>query len=58
MGKSPVDDDWLRVFPEHRNFMDIILEHHHVEQGRYAIPLPQTLHRGAGKIKIWHPPGT
>ena len=56
--KSPIiDDEWLRVFPEHRDFVGEIIEHHHVEQGRYAIPLPETLHRGAGNTQWWHPPG-
>ena len=57
-GISPVvDDEWLRVFPEHREFVGIKLDHHHVEQGRYAIPLPKTLHRMEGNFKTWHPPG-
>jgi hypothetical protein len=54
-GYSPrVDDTWLEYFPEHKNYWHQKLEHHHVNYGRYAIPLPNKVHRGRGSSGIWH----
>ena len=35
--------------------MKQILEHHHIDQGVLAVPLPQDLHRGSGgNYSKWH----
>lgn len=54
-GKSPiVDRQWIKVFPEHKWNIGEKLEHHHLNHGSKAIPLPKTLHRGSGNSKILH----
>lgn len=46
-GYAPkVDDVWLQYFPEQKAYKYNTLEHHHVNRGRYAIPLPKKAHRG------------
>jgi hypothetical protein len=54
-GLSPVvDSHWLKHFPEHQNYINQILEHHHLGHGPFAVPLPKELHRGTGNKLIWH----
>jgi hypothetical protein len=49
VGPSPtVDDTWISHFPEHAPFKGEVIIHHHVEQGRYAIPVPAPTHVGSG----------
>lgn len=51
IGRSPVVDKvWIQAFPEHVNFPFDTLLHHHVDHGRYAIPVPQTTHMGSGGV--------
>lgn len=40
-----VDSMWIRYHPEHAAFMGDVLVHHHMAQGRYAVPLPEIVHR-------------
>lgn len=45
-GRSPaVDDAWLKYFPEHGKYGGKTLEHHHINHGNIAIPLPKPMHR-------------
>jgi hypothetical protein len=39
-----VDAVWAKHNPTHASFMGDILHHHHLEHGRMAVPLPQTVH--------------
>lgn len=53
-----VDDTWLRSFPEHTGALREapkfwVLDHHHVNQGRFAIPIPHAFHKGYDNM--WHP---
>jgi RHS repeat-associated protein len=44
-GRSPrVNADWTSVYPEDQPYLDDVLEHHHIDQGRWATPLPATVH--------------
>ncbi len=53
--KAPaVDKQWLEHFPEHEEFLGQTLDHHHLDHGALAYPLPTNLHRGKGNIKVWH----
>ena len=46
LGLSPkVDDVWAKSTPEHQSFMGDVLEHHHIDQGSTAVPLPRTIHQ-------------
>ena len=57
-GKAPiVDEHWVRYYPEHEPFMGMKLEHHHLRQGRWTIPLPRDFHRGRGWQGFWHDQG-
>jgi hypothetical protein len=49
-----VDDVWIEHFPEHKDFKWQKIEHHHVDEGQFAVPLPWDLHRGKGNYNIWH----
>ncbi|CAO5682712.1 MAG: hypothetical protein HEEMFOPI_01761 [Holosporales bacterium] len=49
-----VDSDWIKHFPEHKKFLGENIEHHHLDHGAIAYPLPEKLHRGAGNYKVWH----
>jgi len=52
-GYSPtIDDVWIKEFPEHGGYKGERLIHHHVEQGKYAIPVPESTHVGSGGV--WH----
>jgi len=54
--KSPVVDDiWTQTFPEHNDFIGRTLEHHHLDYGPNAIPLPKAVHRLQPGWDIWHP---
>ncbi|WP_172795172.1 hemagglutinin repeat-containing protein, partial [Polycladidibacter hongkongensis] len=56
-GRAPVvDDDWLRVFPEHSDFRGQQIIHHHMDYGQYAIPVPRGAHNNSPGFSIWHPP--
>ena len=53
LGLSPKrDKTWIKEFPEHSQYLDDTLIHHHVDFGRYAIPVPGKTHVGSGGI--WH----
>ncbi|MGV7959561.1 hypothetical protein QPK13_00020 [Photorhabdus tasmaniensis] len=53
LGLSPkIDNQWIKAFPEHVNYKGETLIHHHVDFGRYAIPVPSSTHVGSGGI--WH----
>lgn len=44
-GKSPsIDSTWISRHPEHASFLDELIEHHHLNQGPYAVPIPQSIH--------------
>ncbi|WP_199590167.1 hypothetical protein [Bremerella cremea] len=47
-----IDDEWIKVFPEHAPFKGDVIIHHHVDFGRYAIPVPRKTH--VGSSGIWH----
>lgn len=47
-----IDDDWIKVFPEHAPFKGDLIIHHHVDFGRYTIPVPGRTHVGSGGV--WH----
>lgn len=52
-GLAPkIDDTWVQVFPEQAPYMHEKLLHHHVNHGRYAIPVPESTHVGSGGA--WH----
>ena len=52
-GFSPIIDDiWIEFFPEHSEYKGEKLIHHHVDQGIYAIPVPEPTHNGPGGV--WH----
>ncbi|ASP35461.1 hemagglutinin repeat-containing protein [Labrenzia sp. VG12] len=51
-----VDDDWLKVFPEHKDFRGQQLVHHHMDYGKYAIPVPRGAHNNSPGFAYWHPP--
>lgn len=56
-GRSPkVDETWIKNMPKHSSaVMGEVIEHHHINGGRYATSLPKSLHRGAEYMKINHP---
>ena len=52
-----VDAVWIRYFPEHERYINLKrdekkLVHHHVDHGRYTIPVPAGGHKGSGGP--WH----
>lgn len=52
-GLSPkIDDEWIKEFPEHGGYKGEKLIHHHVDQGKYAIPISESTHVGSGGV--WH----
>jgi hypothetical protein len=54
--RSPVvDDAWIKQFPEHAPYQGETLIHHHLDYGRQAIPLPETVHGQQPGWGIWHP---
>ncbi len=54
-GKSPiVDAQWIQHFPEHNRYFGEIIEHHHLDYGSLAYPLPKGAHRGGESYKMWH----
>jgi filamentous hemagglutinin len=53
--QSPiVNDTWIKVFPEHADYMGETLIHHHLDYGVNAIPLPKSLHQDQPGWGIWH----
>jgi hypothetical protein len=56
-GMSPnVDDVWVQYFPEHAPYMSETIEHHRLDLGPIAIPLPRSVHRFGIGWGIWHNP--
>ena len=52
-GASPiVDQTWLSFHPEHGAYAGQTLEHHHVGQGSWAVPIPEDLHDA---YTVFHP---
>ncbi len=51
-----VDQKWVEANPNHQNFIGETLEHHHLNHGGKAIPLPQSLHRIGMNYEKWHGP--
>lgn len=49
-----VDATWIKHFPEHAPFKGDDLQHHHLEKGAIAIPLPRGLHAKRPFFAIWH----
>ncbi|BBB64202.1 hypothetical protein UNDKW_5929 (plasmid) [Undibacterium sp. KW1] len=47
-----VDQTWIQSFPEHGNYLSDVLIHHHVDHGKYTIPVPGKTHVGSGGP--WH----
>jgi hypothetical protein len=47
-----VDEQWIKHFPEHADFLGDTLVHHHVQNGPWAIPLPETTH--VRRFSVWH----
>jgi len=55
-GKSPVVDNvWLNTFPEFENYLGEKIIHHHLNYGKMAVPLPQSVHSLQPGWGIWHP---
>lgn len=50
LGDKPVsprvDPTWIKYNPTHQSFRGDVLDHHHITHSRYAVPLPQQVHRG------------
>ena len=43
--RSPViNDTWVESFPTHKGLLGDKLIHHHINQGKIATPLPETIH--------------
>lgn len=58
-----VDEQWIRYFPEHDAYIHQKLIHHHVHEGRFAIPVPMMTHQRVSIVdpnigipgdKVWH----
>ncbi|MCG3844396.1 hypothetical protein [Photobacterium damselae] len=47
-----IDDTWIKIFPEHGNYLKDVLIHHHVDHGKYTIPVSGKTHKGSGGP--WH----
>jgi hypothetical protein len=46
LGSSPrVDPTWVQYNPTHKSFLGDVLDHHHINRGPIAVPLPRTVHR-------------
>jgi hypothetical protein len=44
-GKPPlVDAQWLKYHPGQEFFLGDVLVHHHIEQGPYAVAIPESFH--------------
>jgi hypothetical protein len=49
-GRSPVvDETWVKYNPQHASQMGEKLVHHHIDQGRFASGLPESLHESLFK---------
>lgn len=45
-GRSPiVDDKWVKFNPQHADYLGEKLIHHHIDQGRFASGLPESIHQ-------------
>ena len=45
-GRAPVvNAKWVKALPNYRPYLKGKLVHHHVDQGRIAAPLPESVHR-------------
>lgn len=51
-----VDQKWIETYPTHQNYIGETLDHHHLNHGGKAIPLPQSLHRIGINHEKWHGP--
>jgi hypothetical protein len=40
-----VDETWLKYNQQHASYLDDKLIHHHIDQGRMASGLPETIHQ-------------
>ena len=50
-GQAPiVDDQFIKYFPQYKDYIDEDLKHHHIGGGGQAMPIPDTLHPGYGGI--------
>ncbi len=53
-GRAPViDAAWIARHSEHARFTGEILQHHHLNHGPYAVPIPQSIHQSW--FSTWHP---
>ncbi len=54
-GRSPVvNKQWIKFNPSHKDYMGEVIEHHHLNSGGKAVPLPITLHRLGTNSEKWH----
>jgi hypothetical protein len=55
-GRSPlVDEQWIKAMPKHANaVLGEEIHHHHINGGRYATPVPKSLHTGGGFTRFNH----
>ena len=54
-GRSPrVDKKWSDYHQEDKDYMDQVIELHHVDYGSEYMELQWQRHRGAGFFKLWH----
>jgi hypothetical protein len=45
-GRAPVvNAKWVKILPNYRPYLKDKLVHHHIDQGRIAAPLPESVHR-------------
>lgn len=49
-----VDSHWTQHFPEHQNYIDQQLIHHHLNFGDQVYPLPKKLHGEKPGYGIFH----
>ncbi len=49
-----VDEQWIRHFPEHAEYLGEILVHHHIDHGHLTTALPSTLHGRAPGNAMFH----
>ena len=49
--KSPiVDEQWVKYHKSHGKFMYETLDHHHIDQGRFATGIPKSVHQSFSKL--------
>ncbi len=53
-GRAPIiNANWVKHNPQHQSYLGESLIHHHIEQGPFAVPLPESVH--IRWTKILHP---